>query len=362
MLETQESIVEINLFNLKNNLSFLRSKLNSDTKVMAVVKASAYGSDSVIISNFLEQERIDYLAVAYCSEGVFLRKSGIKAPILVMHPQIEDFKEIIDFNLEPSIYSFRILNSFFEAMKSDSEYPFQIKFNTGLNRLGFSENEITKLVKSLDGKRPKFIFSHLGASDEKDKDFTNCQIKKFISISDKFDLRIKNVTKKHLLNTSGILNFNDYQFDMVRSGIGLYGFGNDERFRNSLKPIISLKTVISQIHEINKGEYVGYNRGYKAVEKTKIATLPIGHADGISRSCGHGKVKVIINDSSVSTIGNICMDMLMVDISNVNCREGDEVIIFDDKNLTAEDLGCQTNTISYEVLTSISNRIKRVVK
>ena len=362
MLETQESIVEINLSNLKNNLSFLRSKLNSDTKVMAVVKASAYGSDSVIISNFLEQEKIDYLAVAYCSEGVFLRKSGIKIPILVMHPQIGDFKEIIDFNLEPSIYSFRILNSFFEALKTDSEYPFQIKFNTGLNRLGFSEDEITKLVKSLNGKHPKFIFSHLGASDEKDKDFTNSQIKKFLSISDKFDLLIKKVTKKHLLNTSGILNFPDYQFDMVRSGIGLYGFGNDERFRNSLKPTISLKTVVSQIHEINKGEYVGYNKGYKAMEKSKIATLPIGHADGISRNCGHGKVKVLINDTSVPTIGNICMDMLMVDISNINCKEGDEVIIFDDKNLTAEDLGDLTNTISYEVLTSISNRIKRVIK
>ena len=362
MLETRESIVEINLSNLKNNLSFLRSKLNSNTMIMAVVKASAYGSDPLIISNFLEKEKVDYLAVAYCSEGVFLRKSGIRIPILVMHPQIGDFKEIIKFNLEPSIYSFRILSSFFKALKTDTEYPFQIKFNTGLNRLGFSEDEITELVTVLNDRCPKFIFSHLGASDEKDKDFTNSQIKKFLSISDKFDLRMKKAIKKHILNTSGILNYPDYQFDMVRSGIGLYGFGNDQRFRNSLKPTISLKTVVSQIHEINKGEYIGYNKGYKAAEKTKIATLPIGHADGIKRSCGHGKIKVLINDTFVPTIGNICMDMLMIDISKINCKEGDEVIIFDDKNLTAEGLGYLTNTISYEVLTSISSRIKRVIK
>ena len=361
-MSSQETIVEINLNNLGHNLNFLRSNLNSRTMMMAVVKASAYGSDSIIISKYLEKKNIDYFAVAYCREGIHLRKAGIKTPILVLHPQTEDFENILNFNLEPSIYSFRILDFFLKASKSFKNRAFQIKFNTGLNRLGFDEKDIEKLIIKLDNRLPKFIFSHLGASDDDKKDYTNNQIERFLAISKKFDSLVNKPIKKHILNTSGILNFLDFQFDMVRSGIGLYGFGNHIRFKKSLRPVIALKTIISQKHEIQRGEYVGYNKGYKAKNATTIATLPIGHADGISRSYGHGKLRVLINGSLVPTIGNICMDMLMIDVTKIKCSEGDKVTIFDDKNFTADEMGNLAETISYEILTSISNRIKRVVK
>ena len=361
-MNSQETIVEINLNNLGHNLNFLRSNLNSRTMMMAVVKASAYGSDSIIISKYLEKKNIDYFAVAYCREGIHLRKAGIKTPILVLHPQTEDFENILNFNLEPSIYSFRILDFFLKASKSFKNRAFQIKFNTGLNRLGFDEKDIEKLIIKLDNRLPKFIFSHLGASDDDKKDYTNNQIERFLAISKKFDSLVNKPIKKHILNTSGILNFLDFQFDMVRSGIGLYGFGNHIRFKKSLRPVIALKTIISQKHEIQKGEYVGYNKGFKAKNATTIATLPIGHADGISRSYGHGKLRVLINGSLVPTIGNICMDMLMIDVTKIKCSEGDKVTIFDDKNFTADEMGNLTETISYEILTSISNRIKRVIK
>ena len=361
-MSSQETIVEISLNNLEHNLNFLKSNLSPKTMMMAVVKASAYGSDSVIISKYLEKKSIDYFAVAYCREGVYLRKAGIKTPILVLHPQVDDFENILNFNLEPSIYSFRILNFFLNASKSFENHPFQIKFNTGLNRLGFNENDIEKLVLKLNNRSPKFIFSHLGASDDEKKDRTNNQIERFLAISKKFDSLINKPTKKHILNTSGILNFSDFQFDMVRSGIGLYGFGNHIKFQNSLRPVIALKTIISQIHKIQKGEHVGYNKGFKAKNITTIATLPIGHADGISRSYGQGKLRVLVNGNLVPTIGNICMDMLMIDVSKIKCNEGDTVTIFDDKNFTADEMGSLVGTISYEILTSISNRVKRVLK
>ena len=361
-MNSQETIVEVNLNNLGHNLNFLKSNLNPRTMVMAVVKASAYGSDSIIISKYLEKKNIDYFAVAYCREGIHLRKAGIKTPILVLHPQTEDFENILNFNLEPSIYSFRILDFFLKASKSFKNRAFQIKFNTGLNRLGFDEKDIEKLIIKLDNRLPKFIFSHLGASDDDKKDYTNNQIERFLAISKKFDSLVNKPIKKHILNTSGILNFLDFQFDMVRSGIGLYGFGNHIKFKKSLRPVIALKTIISQKHEIQRGEYVGYNKGFKAKNATTIATLPIGHADGISRSYGHGKLRVLINGNLVPTIGNICMDMLMIDVTKIKCSEGDKVTIFDDKNFTADEMGNLAETISYEILTSISNRIKRVVK
>lgn len=358
----QETVVEINLSNLKKNLDFLKSKIRKETLVMAVVKAFAYGSDSTIISKRLEKEKIDYLAVAYTVEGVELRDKGITTPILVLHPQINDFDKIIEFELEPSIYSFRVLKAFMNTKKLTTDYPFQIKFNTGLNRLGFNENQIDKLILSLKNLKPNFIFSHLGASEDVlEKSFTNEQIKKFIFISSDFENKIGRKIKKHILNTSGILNFSEAQFEMVRTGIGLYGFGNDSKFNDNLKPVISLKTIISQINHIKKGESVGYNRGFLSKKSITTATLPIGHADGINRQYGNGKASVMVNGKSALIIGNICMDMMMIDISNIICNEGDEVIIFDDKNVSAEEFTESAGTISYEILTALSKRIKRVV-
>jgi alanine racemase len=246
--------------------------------------------------------------------------------------------------------------------KLTTDYPFQIKFNTGLNRLGFNENQIDKLILSLKNLKPNFIFSHLGASEDVlEKSFTNEQIKKFIFISSDFENKIGRKIKKHILNTSGILNFSEAQFEMVRTGIGLYGFGNDSKFRDNLKPVISLKTIISQINHIKKGESVGYNRGFLSKKSITTATLPIGHADGINRQYGNGKASVMVNGKSALIIGNICMDMMMIDISNIICNEGDEVIIFDDKNVSAEEFTESAGTISYEILTALSKRIKRVV-
>ncbi|MGY8946283.1 MAG: alanine racemase [Flavobacteriales bacterium] len=363
-MTTQQTQIEISLPNLRGNLNFFRSKLNSKTMIMAVVKAYSYGSDSKIISKELELQKIDYLAVAYVDEGVELRENGINIPILVLHPQLNDFDKIFKHELEPSIYSFRILKEFLNSIvrRSKKDYPFQLKFNTGLNRLGFAKADISNLILLLKKLKPTFIFSHLGASEDSEQiSFSLNQIKKFNEISSVFDKEIGYTIKKHILNTSGILNFSEYQFDMVRSGIGLYGFGNDPKYTNILKPVISLKTVISQIQEIKKGQSVGYNKGFTAGKTTKSATLPIGHADGISRSYGNGNGKVLINGSFAKIIGNVCMDMLMVDVTNISCKEGDQVIIFNDTSFSAEEFASTIETISYEILTALSSRIRRVV-
>ena len=272
----------------------------------------------------------------------------------------DDFDEIIEYNLEPNIYSFRILDRFLSKSKSN---PFHLKFNTGLNRLGFKINDIDKLYETIGNSGyVKYIFSHLGASEDiREKTFTMNQIELFEEISKKMNDKFNKVFKKHLLNTSGILNYSDYQYDMVRTGIGIYGYGNDPFFNNKLKPILSIKSVISQIHSIKKNESVGYNRGFIADKDCKIGIIPIGHADGINRGLGNGKIGFMINDYVAKTIGNICMDMLMVDITNIDCKEGDIVSIIDEKNQTAEEIGNISDTISYEVLTTLSSRMKRIV-
>ncbi len=356
----QGTQITISLKNLKANLSYIKSKVDNSTKIMCVVKAFGYGSEPIKISKFLEKNGVDYFAVAYVNEGIVLRNSGIKLPILVLHPQIDDFDEIIRYNLEPNIYSFRILKAFFKKSKS---HPFHLKFNTGLNRLGFSINDIDELYNILNGQvNIKFLLSHLGASeDKKEKNYTENQISLFEKISAEMENKFERSFKKHLLNTSGILNYSKFKYDMVRTGIGLYGYGNDKKFSKHLKPVLSLKSVISQIHSIKKGESVGYNRGFIAKKNCKIGIIPIGHADGISRNLGNGKVGFLIKNKIAKTVGNICMDMLMLDVTNINCYEGDEVTIIDDKIQTAEDLGEKINTISYEILTSLSSRIKRTI-
>ena len=356
----QGTYIEINLKNLKNNIDFLKSYLHPNTKIMCVVKAFAYGADPITISNFFQNSNIDYLAVAYTSEGVELRSSGIELPILVLHPQFDDFDLIDKYNLEPNIYSFRILKKF---LSKSYRVPFHLKFNTGLNRLGFKIDDVEKLYQFLgENSNIKYLFSHLGASDDlNEKSHTIDQIELFELISKKMNAMFGKVFKKHLLNTSGILNYSDYQYNMVRTGIGVYGYGNDSVYKEKFKPVLSLKSVISQIHEVKKGDSVGYNRGFIAEKKHKIAIIPIGHADGISRNLGHGKISFYINNQKAKTIGNICMDMLMVDVSGIKCEEGDLVIIMDEYNQTAEDIGDVAGTISYEILTALSSRIKRII-
>ena len=363
-MSVKETTLEIKLKNLKENFKFLKSRVSSSTKFMAVVKAFSYGSDSVIISKELEKIGADYLAVAYTNEGIELRENGIRLPILVLHPQEDDFENIINYSLEPSIYSFRIFTFFLKTLDYNNikKYPYQIKFNTGLNRLGFLKEDIDKLSPLIKNNPPKYLFSHLGASeDPKEAEYSKNQIIQFQSISNSLETQLNVKLKKHLLNTSGILNYSDYQFDMVRSGIGLYGFGNDIKFKNDLKPILVLKTIISQIHQLSEGDSVGYNLGYTAKSNITIATLPIGHADGIGRIYGKGIGEVLIGKQMAKIVGNVCMDMIMVDISRISCSEGDEVNIFNDDSYTAEEFTTKAGTISYELITSLSRRIKRKI-
>ncbi|MFP2995279.1 alanine racemase [Spongiivirga sp. MCCC 1A20706] len=363
-MAAQETVLQIDLNALAHNYNYLRSLLKTETKLLAVVKAFGYGSDSVEIAKFLETLGVDYFAVAYTNEGVALRNAGIETPILVLHPQAVNFKTIIDRCLEPSLYSARILNRFIDAaaQQNQKNYPVHIKFNTGLNRLGFWENDVDYIIDRLK-KAPelqvKSVFSHLAASeDENEQEFTLGQITSFKKIANEIAEKLGYQPMMHQLNSSGLLNYPDAQFDMVRCGIALYGYGNDPKYTGKLKPVASLRSVISQIHMIEPGETVGYNRAYVSKGYEKTATIPIGHADGISRSFGNERGFVMINKKKAPIIGNVCMDMIMVNITNIDCREGDEVVLFDE-NYTAEDMAPLANTISYELLTAVSQRVKR---
>lgn len=364
MSKAKETVLEIDLGALTDNFNYLKSKLKPKTKFLAVVKAFAYGSDSVEIAKHLQKLKVDYFAVAYVKEGVVLREAGITAPILVLHPQSTNFKTLIDHCLEPSLYNAKVLNEFIKVAEAQSQtnYPIHIKFNTGLNRLGFWENDINYIVSKLESTSSviaKSVFSHLAASeDENESSFTNKQIERFKSIAIEFENKIGYKPWLHLCNTSGVINYPKAHHDMVRCGIGLYGFSNSLKEDEALKPIASLKSVISQIHMVEKGETVGYNRAYKAKGIEKTATIPIGHADGISRIYGHGKGFVFINNKKAPIIGNVCMDMIMVNVSDIDCTEGDEVIIFDTKHKASNLAEC-ADTISYEIITSISQRVTR---
>lgn len=366
MYNSKETILEINLKYVKHNLDYLKSKLKPSTKFLAVVKAFAYGNDAITIAKYLESLKVDYFAVAYTQEGVNLRKGGIKTPILVLHPQTQNLNQIIDYCLEPNLYNAKILKEFISVAKDENQenYPVHIKFNTGLNRLGFSEKDVdflTSTITKTNTIKVSSIFSHLAASeDENEKDFTQNQIVSFKQISNTFLQKLGYKPMQHICNTSGILNYPEAHFDMVRSGIGLYGFGNSKEENKNFIPIASLKSVISQIHTIEKGESVGYNRAFKSEKKLRIATLPIGHADGIGRIYGNNVGYVVINSKKALIVGNVCMDMIMVNVSDIDCKEGDKVIIFDQK-YTAEQLANKAGTISYELITSISQRVKRQI-
>lgn len=366
MSNTNETVLEIDLNALAHNYRYLTSKLKPETKIMAVVKAFGYGSDAVQGAKELVQLGVDYFAVAYVKEGVALRDAGIETPILVLHPQPTNFETIIDRCLEPTLYSARIFKAFVSAAeeKAQENYPVHIKFNTGLNRLGFRETDtnwiIENLVKTTTIKVVS-LFSHLAASeDAQEREFTLQQINRFQKISEEMIQKLEYAPLLHQSNTSAIINYPEAYFDMVRTGIGLYGYGNSEQEDKQLIPVATLKSVISQIHKIEPGETVGYNRAHHAKGYEKTATIPLGHADGISRQLGNEKGAVVIHGKKAPIIGNVCMDMLMVNITGIECIEGDEVIILGE-NQTAVQLAEAMGSISYELLTAISQRVKRVV-
>ena len=359
------TVLEIDGKALEHNLHYFKNKLHQNTKILAVVKAFGYGGDGVQIASFLKN-KVNYFAVAYAHEGEALRDADIATPILVLHPQIQNFDQIALHQLEPSIYNLKTLTAFlaYAEDKALMAYPIHLKFNTGLNRLGFSKEEIPLIIDCIKKSKHvkiKSILSHLAASEDvNEQDFTLRQINNFKQIIQEVCRHLNYTPIAHILNTSGVINYPEAQFDMVRIGIGLYGFGNNKKETSQLKNSHILKSIISQIHIAKKGETVGYNRAFIALKDTVIATIPIGHADGLSRRLGNGNGYLTINNQRAPIIGNVCMDMIMVDITNIECTEGDQVFIF----RTQEDIltiSSISETISYEILTLISQRIKRTL-
>ena len=354
--------LEINLNALTRNLNFYRTKLDSSTKLMVMVKAFAYGSGSFEIAQLLQHHKVDYLGVAYVDEGVDLRKNGIHLPIMVMNPTQEGLKKAIEYNLEPEIFSLSILRALIETAKSES-VRIHLKLETGMNRLGFKPNEVDQLIALLKENQQiqvKSIFTHLaGADDEQHNEYSKKQIEIFLSGSNKIMQNLKINPLMHVLNSAGILRFPEYQFDMVRLGIGLYGIDSNSIHQDHLEVISTLKTVISQINTIKKGETIGYGRKGVANHEMKIATIAIGYADGYSRAFSNGNGVVLINGKKAPVVGNVCMDMTMVDITDIEAKEGDTVEIFG-KELSIIELANRMNTIPYEILTNVNARVKRV--
>jgi Alr-MurF fusion protein len=363
--KTHETVLEINLNAISNNLNFYKSKLKPTTKMMVMVKAFGYGNGGFEIAKLLEHHKIDYLGVAFADEGIDLKSAGINLPIMVLNPESTSYEAIINHKLEPEIYSLKGLKSFLKIAenKNLNHFPIHIKLNTGMNRLGFDQENLAELIAILkENKTVKIesVLSHLATSDNLDnKNFANHQINLFTKMSSKLmgELQIKPIL--HILNTSGISNFTTAQFDMVRLGIGLYGISNDANEQKYLENVGTLKSIISQIRTIKAGESVGYSQKFIAKKTSKIATIPIGYADGIDRHWGNNVGFATINHQKATIVGSICMDMLMVDITEIDCSEGDSVIIFGESP-TVNYMANQLQTISYEILTSISQRVKRV--
>jgi alanine racemase len=332
---------------------------------MVMVKAFGYGNGGFEIAKLLEHHKVDYLGVAFADEGISLKNDGIHLPIMVLNPETTSFSAIIQHQLEPEIYSIKGLRAFLKIaeQKKLKKYPIHIKLDTGMHRLGFEEEQLGDLIATLKENQyvaVKSILSHMATSDDLEHhEFALYQIALFEKMSSLIITELKIKPIRHILNTSGISNFPKAQYDMVRLGIGLYGISNDPEEQPNLENVGTLKSIISQIRTIDVGESVGYGRRFIATKTTKVATIPIGYADGISRHWGNGVGFVTINDQKAPIIGSICMDMLMVDVSEISCIEGDSVVIFGESP-TVIYLAEKLQTIPYEILTGISQRVKRV--
>lgn len=358
-----ETVLEVNLNALIDNFNYFRSKLQPKTKIMSMVKAFAYGSGSVEVARTLQHHHCDYLAVAVADEGAELRREGIRIPIAVMNPEKGSFGLIFDHKLEPEIYSFRLLDSFIEYAEKlgITDYPVHIKIDSGMHRLGFEPQDMPALIdklKNQDRLKVRSIFSHLAGSDDGQFDaFTKQQADTFTACADQVSQAFSHHIMRHILNSSGIERFPQYQFDMVRLGIGHYGVSALPN--SNLKQVCSLKTIILQIKNVQSGETVGYSRNGKITKNSRIAILPIGYADGLNRRLGNGTGEVFVNGKRAPMIGNICMDLCMIDVTDIDANEGDSVEIFGDHILISE-IAAKIKTIPYEVLTSVSRRVKRV--
>jgi alanine racemase len=366
--KAHETMMEINLDALIHNLNYYRGKLENGTKLMAMVKAGSYGVGSFEVANALQFHKVDYLAVAYADEGVELRKAGIKTPIMVMNPDEESFDGIIGYNLEPEIYNFRVLEMLEKAIRRNiiprnKPVKIHLKVDTGMHRLGFEEKdieEVTQRIKTNPRMYLQSVFSHLASSDRPDhREFTQRQIEAFGRMAEKVSGIVERRVIKHILNTAGISAFPEARFDMVRLGIGLYGISPFGEEQNELRCVGQLKSTISQIKHIPAGETIGYGRAGVAEKDMLLATIPIGYADGLSRILSNGRGHLYIKDRLVPIIGNVCMDMTMVDVTGLEVKEGDPVEVFGEHR-SINQLAVEMGTIPYEILTGISRRVKRV--
>ncbi|MEI6137762.1 MAG: bifunctional UDP-N-acetylmuramoyl-tripeptide:D-alanyl-D-alanine ligase/alanine racemase [Mariniphaga sp.] len=362
--KAHQTVMEIDLDAMVHNLNFYRQKLNPTTRVMAMVKAFSYGTGSIEVAKILQYRRIDYLAVAIADEGVELRNSGVEVPIVVMNPEEHSFGAMIDNRLEPNIYRFELLRKFDEALRRSAvnNFPVHLKLDTGMKRLGFDNPDemrrVADYIKMSDTMFVRSIFSHLAVSDDPGNDpFTQQQFGKFLSWCEIFTQVFDYKILRHILNSSGIERFPEMELDMVRLGIGLYGVSPN--FQKELRNVATLKTTISQIRDVATGETIGYGRKGIAYKEMQIAILPIGYADGLNRRLSNGAGTVLINGCKAPITGTICMDMCMVDVTGTNAREGDRAIIFGD-DLPVSEVATALGTISYEVLTSVGQRVKRV--
>lgn len=358
-----KTVLEINLNALAHNVQYFRSKLKPETKLLAMVKAFSYGTGAFEIANLLQHQKVDYLGVAFADEGIELRKAGITLPIIVMNPELSSFSMMLEYELEPEIYSFQVLDAFLKAVQRQglSDVPIHVKVDTGMNRLGFLPHELEELVKRLQGTsllKVNSAFSHLAGSDEALHDgFTDKQVERFRRACTVLEEGIGYGFIKHILNSAGIERFPTAQLDMVRLGIGMYGISaiNDAM----VEPVNTLKSYVSQLKVVRAGETVGYSRKGQGDSDRQIAIVPIGYADGYNRRLSNGVGQVLINGQPAAIVGNICMDMCMADVTDIEVEEGDEVEIFG-PGISISLLAATLGTIPYEILTSISRRVKRV--
>ena len=362
-LKVHETILEINLNALVDNLNHFRSKLRPETKMACMIKASAYGAGSYEIAKTLQEHKVDYLAVAVADEGTELRKAGITSSILIMNPETSAFTTLFEYKLEPEVYSFYLLESLVKEAEKEgiSNFPVHIKLDTGMHRLGFMPEDMPRLIRTLKSQSaliPRSVFSHLAGSDETRLDgFTRQQIETFEKAAQELQKAFSHKILRHICNSAGIVRFPGAQFDMVRLGIGLYGI--DPASNTVLHNVSSLYTTILQIKDVPQEETVGYGRKGVLARDSRIAAIPIGYADGLNRHLGNGRGYCLVNGQKAPYVGNICMDVCMIDITGIDCKEGDRVEIFGD-HLPVTVLSDTLGTIPYEVLTNVSTRVKRI--
>ena len=362
--KVHETILEVNLGAVVKNLNHFRSYMKPTTKIVCMVKADAYGAGAVEVAKTLQDHRVDYLAVAVADEGVTLRRNGITSNIMIMNPEMTAFKTMFDYDLEPEVYSFRLLDALVKAAQKEgiTGYPVHIKLDTGMHRLGFNPltdmDELIARLKRQNAVIPRSVFSHFVGSDSDDFDnFSARQFELFKAGSEKLQSAFSHKIIRHMDNSAGIEHFPERQLDMCRLGLGLYGI--DSRDNSVINNVCTLKTTILQIHHVPKDETVGYSRKGILTRDSMIGAIPIGYADGLNRLLGCGRCYCLVNGKKAPYVGNICMDVAMIDVTDIDCKEGDSVEIFGD-DLPVTVLSDVMGTIPYEVLTSISSRVKRV--